>query len=166
MSEETDDVNIALAYFHRTRMHELSETHGHGFIEELSALIEAAEETSFWIQRFNNEVNTHAEVMRDNARLRGEISDLKAAISPHQALLERMAGALRQTLGWMVPESEDYLYVVEVLQDYDNGGVRSDAEKNASNLRTRIKELENENAETHARIWQLQERLREEMERK
>jgi hypothetical protein len=40
-----------------------------------------AEDANFWMHKWQDEVNTHAEVMRDNARLRGEIAAL-SQVSP------------------------------------------------------------------------------------
>ena len=57
----------------------------------LETLIQAAQEKEFWCQKWSDEVNTHAEVMRDNARLRGEVINLKSDLAKACEALEKIA---------------------------------------------------------------------------
>lgn len=49
----------------------------------------SAEDKDFWIKKWNDEVNTHAHVMRDNASLRGEVQALREALEAqvHEKLI-------------------------------------------------------------------------------
>ncbi len=75
--ERDNEVNEALAYFNRTELHRLSEFHGHGFIEHLTAVLDAAREAEGWKNRLFEIENREAGLQKENQGLRERVKELE-----------------------------------------------------------------------------------------
>ncbi len=70
----------------------------------------------FWMKKWEDEVNTHAEVMRDNARLRGELAAKSKPddVTVSREVLNKLMGMVDYLVGW---QSKDGAGVVTEVAD-------------------------------------------------
>lgn len=109
--------------------------------------------------------------MRDLKVIAEEVAACGKAWVPEAKLIGNVRAdevfRLAQAVEWLYETNQELLIALSKEKEETSRlkGVIDELAEVCEAFRVELKDLNNENGETHARIWQLQERLKEEMER-